>query len=545
MLPPSLADRQFIRAYVERTTEKVQKPKGLVEFKRPIWGTEEIRCRWKGMAMSESSIVLLSKDHSLIESMGRLSREIGHLEVSVLSELDQVYNYKNWDNVALVVVHHDRRCTTIGIVRLLRMLAAARRLVATVVLADGLDEDESTELLRMGAADLLPRPFDMGRLSYLTEVLTLRSRQPLVTSDLVQPSRTDRVWRESDPMIVQARRVASQNATVLLHGESGTGKSWLAKVIHDLSPRYEQPFVTIRCSSIAPDGLADELFGRESEDTSRGLGTGRLAEARAGTLLLDDVDTLSARSQAALIRWIEDNAREATGLDRTKSQSAYPRLIATSRAVLADEVSRGRFRSDLFYRLNVIGLELLPLRQRRDEVGSLSDDLLAQVSGSALTLAPEARQAIESNNWPGNIRELREVIESAAAHCTGPLLGREWLPEAIRASSLIYKTTNPIVGGESLPVAQITLAQTKREAEFARITQALEKHGHNRLRTAGELGISRMTLYKKLYKYGIIEQEGRDGLLPSGRIRRISTSPVSSSNESVGNRLGLMPDRSE
>ncbi len=471
--------------------------------------------------MNECTLLLISQDSQLVDGVVRIAREIGNLEVAVVGSLEQAYVYPSWDKVALALIHHDRRSTTMGVIRLLRMLAAARRSVATVVLGDDTDTEEATELLRRGAADLLLRPFDMSRLMYLTDVLTLRMRKPVVTlaAPRVVKEKDGSVpaWDEDDPMIAQARRIAPLDTTVLIQGEAGTGKSRLARILHEMSPRKSGPFVTIRCSSLSADGLAQELFGREM-DASNGLGSGRLAEARTGTLLLDDVDTLSPRSQAALVDWIErESHRPSMGGD---NRPVRPRLLATARGSLADTVTEGRFRSDLFYRLNVVGLSITPLRQRRTEIADVVNALMAELSSGAVTIAPDALQALESYNWMGNVRELRDVLESALSQCRSETLGRELLPEAIRAASLLAKSQTG-AADEAAKLAETTLAQTKREAEFARITQALEKHGHNRLRTASELGISRMTLYKKLYKYGIIEQEGRAGVLPSGRPRRM------------------------
>ena len=156
------------------------------------------------------------------------------------SDLDQAYAYSDWDQVALVLIRHDGRGSTNGIIRLLRMLAAARRPVATVILGEGLDEATEAQLLRRGAAHCLLAPFDLDRLGYLVEILTLRARQAACLSSGGEAAVT---WDESDPLVAQARRVAPQDATVLIHGEAGTGKSRLARIIHELSPRRDRKSV--------------------------------------------------------------------------------------------------------------------------------------------------------------------------------------------------------------------------------------------------------------------------------------------------------------
>ncbi len=459
--------------------------------------------------MHDSTVLLIGTDEALIEMVCGPIGNVDGLTLRVVAGLDDAYAHDGWDRVALVLIHHDPKSRLNGVVRLLRMIAAARRPVATVILADGLKDEEVTNLLRLGVADVLPRPFDPGRLSYLIEVLTLRARRPAVTrAEAIGPGPGP---DDADPMIGYARRVAGQDATILIGGEPGAGKSRLARIVHDLSPRRHGPFATIRCAAAEADGFAEDLLGPTGDPAD---GRGRVAEACTGTLVLDDVDALAPRAQAVLLGWIEDVDRRGDGWG--PHRSPRPRLIATTRLVLGEEVAEGRFRTDLFYRLNVIGLQLAPLRHRRIEIGPIAAEMAEEYGAGPTTLTPEAIEVLEAYPWPGNVLELRDAIESALARGRPGVIGRDDLPERIRDAGLWPQSgAGPALEPPPRSTAS-TLAQTKQDAEYARITQALEKHGHNRLRTASELGISRMTLYKKLYKYGIIEQEGRDGRRPPG-----------------------------
>ncbi len=260
--------------------------------------------------------------------------------------------------------------------------------------------------------------------------------------------------------------------------------------------------MTFRCGTLGPEAFEE----RTADDPQPGNSfAARLAEAREGTLVLDDVDALTPAAQVALLHWIEEGSRESFG--RPGERRTRPRIIATTRGNLSEEVAAGRFRSGLFFRLNVIGLELPPLRLRRVEIVSLALNALAELSGRSVTISNDAIAALEAYGWPGNIRELREAMECAlASDPTGPaIVDRKALPESVRDA-----IGWPAPGRAPEDVELTTLAETKREAEYHRITQALRKNANNRLRTANELGISRMTLYKKLYKYGIIEPAGQD-----------------------------------
>jgi two-component system response regulator HydG len=312
----------------------------------------------------------------------------------------------------------------------------------------------------------------------------------------------------------QIRRVAPQETTLLLVGETGTGKTRLARFVHDLSPRRDEPFLVVDCGALSASLIESELFGHlkgsfTGADRDR---AGKLAAAAGGTLLLDEINSLPLQLQAKLLRVVDERVFEPVGSNR--AQPVRARLIAACNVPLEQEVAAGRFRSDLFYRLNVVAFYLPGLRDRRAAIAPLARKFLAEFAArnrpDVRGMTPAALRALEGYDWPGNVRELRNVIERAVALAPGEEIGPEDFPEAVRAgaSRPLPAATAPVPGEPVTAVAPSrTLAGAKEEAEILRITEALRRHGNNRLRAAAELGISRMGLYKKLRKYGLFDSD--------------------------------------
>jgi len=469
--------------------------------------------------MHPSMMLLISDDPNIIEAARGLVGPIVGLGLSSVAGIDEAYAYPAWDRVALVLIHQVGRGPATEVQRLLRLIAAARRPVATLVLADPHDADQGLALLRLGVADYLGLPIEPGRLSYLIEILTLRARQAggpppgpgtpaTPATPEAGPSRgpgPDDDSPEFAGLMGQVRRVAPHDTTILIGGEAGTGKTRLARQIHDLSTRRDEPFLTVNCASPSAGSIDGELFGHvpgsfAGDHRDR---PGKLAEAGRGTLFLDDVDALPPTTQVRLLRAVEDRAYEPIGSDRAVPVRA--RLIAATARALEAEVAEGRFRSDLYYRLHVVGFHLPPLRDRRGAVAALAPRLVAEFAAGlgrqAASIDADALRALERHPWPGNFRELRGVIERCVVLSSGPTIRADDLPAAVRDRPAGPDRPTP----SHSPIDRASIARIDGEAELARITRALEKHGNNRLRAAGELGISRMTLYKKLYKYGIMQ----------------------------------------
>jgi two-component system response regulator HydG len=310
----------------------------------------------------------------------------------------------------------------------------------------------------------------------------------------------------------QLLRVVPQETTLLLTGETGTGKTRLARLVHELSPRRDKPFLVVDCGALNATLIESELFGHvrgafTGADRDR---PGKLAAVGKGTLLLDEVNSLPLPLQAKLLRAVDERVFEPVGAN--KGQALGARLVAASNAPLEAEVAAGRFRADLYYRLNVVSFYLPALRERQSAVAPLAHKFLAEFAArnrpDLRGLTAEAVRALENYPWPGNVRQLRNVIERAAALCLGPDVLLADLPEALRcpppsAAAVEPRMQHPAPVLAREPVC-LTLSQSKAEAEMLRITEALRKHGNNRLRAAAELGISRMGLYKKLHKYGLL-----------------------------------------
>jgi two-component system response regulator HydG len=448
----------------------------------------------------------VSRTPAVIEPVRSIRNSIGQLHLEVCPDLDAAVARLRPANVALVLAHLAATGEEPGTTRLLREVSAARRPCATVVLADAYHEQQAAALFRAGAADYLELPADRDKLASVVDALTRRHRQAPAPAAPQAPAVPDRDGGTLGNLMAQVTRVAPQDTTLLLTGATGTGKTRLARLIHDLSPRRAQPFLVVDCGSLSPTLIESELFGHvkgafTGADRDR---AGKLAAAEGGTLLLDEVNSLPLPLQSKLLRAVDARLFEPVGSNR--EQPLRARLIAASNVPLDEEVAEGRFRADLFYRLNVVGFFLPPLRERRGCIAGLANRFLTELAGrnrpDVSGFTTEAQHALERYDWPGNVRELRNIIERAVALCEGPEVGLYDLPEAVQRAKGAWSSVPWEDAAE--PIAPSTLQQSTTNAEVRRILEALAKHKNNRLRAAAELGISRVGLYKKLHRYGLM-----------------------------------------
>lgn len=315
--------------------------------------------------------------------------------------------------------------------------------------------------------------------------------------------------RRMKEIIQLARTVAQSKATVLIQGESGTGKELMASLIHESSARAQKAFVAINCAAIPENLLESELFGYERGAFTGAVNSkaGKFEFANGGTILLDEISEMDLRLQAKLLRVIQEG--EVDRLGGRKPIQVDVRILATTNRNLADCVRDGTFREDLFYRLNVVNLTLPPLRERTGDVGLLATRLLegfAQKNSRKLAgISPEAMAMLESHTWPGNIRELENVMERAAITAQiGGLVQASDLKIERRGSGIAASAAAEIEG--QLDLSGWTPGRTLDQIEKNVILDALKYHSGNRTHTARSLGISIRTLRNKLADYR------RDGL---------------------------------
>ena len=383
----------------------------------------------------------------------------------------------------------------------LQVLEEAKKLqpeLAVVIMTAYATVDTAVAAMKAGAYDYLVKPFDPEELSIMMQKIV--SQQTLVRENAVLRQALKQEYRFRDllskspamqAVFELARTAAHSNSTILVLGESGSGKEVLARAIHGESPRNDGPFVAVSCAALTESLLESELFGHE-----RGAFTGAIARrkgkfeaANGGTLFLDEVGDIGPKLQLDLLRVLEE--RKVHRVGGNEPIDVDVRIIAATNRDLKKAVVEGKFREDLFYRLNVIPILIPPLRQRREDVPLLVENFVERLAVEMKKrldgVSPEAMTALMAHDWPGNVRELRNVLERGAVVATGAVIQLADLGLPTRAEA---------------PPKPGTLASLE-EVEKRHVAAVLAHTGGNVSQSARILGIDRVTLYNKMRKYGI------------------------------------------
>ena len=396
-----------------------------------------------------------------------------------------------------------------GMTLLQKIMARSTPPIVVMLTAYG-NVETAVEAMKLGAYDFLTKPVNLDHLDILlkralhsheveTENLTLRAQ-------LDNRFGLEAIIGQSDPMrevFETIQQAAPTQATILILGESGTGKELVAQAIHRLSSRAKGPFIPVHCAALTPSLLESELFGHEkgaftgAADRRRG----RFELADTGTLFLDEIAEIQTSIQVKLLRVLEERQFERVGGHQTLDVDI--RLIAATNADLAAMVKAGTFRNDLFFRLDVVSITLPPLRKRPDDIPLLCARFLKEFSvrnnKPVEDITPDALDSLSAYSWPGNVRELRNVIERMVVLSRTPRLTVRDLPAALRDA--VQVGTPRIATGWKAESGRIAAPESMADAERVMIEAALKRNNENRTLAAGQLGISRRTLQRKLKEY--------------------------------------------
>jgi NtrC-family two-component system response regulator AlgB len=392
----------------------------------------------------------------------------------------------------------DLRLGTESGLDLIPALLASSPWLKIIVITAYVSIDTAVEAMRRGATDYIPKPFTPAQVTLavrkVAEVRSLEQKIATLQEDLGRTAPEADFASNSPSMqraLSLARQVAPTEATVLLRGESGTGKTVLARAIHGWSPRAGKPFAVVSCPSLSPELLESELFGHVKGAFTGAVrdNPGRIAACEGGTLFLDEIGDLPLSLQPKLLRFLQDREYERVGDSATRR--ADVRILSATNTDLEKAVREGRFREDLLYRLNVIQIEIPPLRDRMEDIPPIAERLLAFYGRihhrRFLGFGDEARKALLSYPWPGNLRELRNVIERASILCTSERVGADFLPGGAAPRDVPPKVGDPV------RLERIEEEHIRRVLASAKSLQE----------AADVLGIDQATLWRRRKQYGM------------------------------------------
>lgn len=453
--------------------------------------------------MASQRIMLIDNEAGLCRMMEAVLRDQGYRVKSFTRPVQAVAEFSAGDYDLII---SDIKMPEMDGLEVLQHVRNRDPEVPVIMITAYATVEMSIQALRSGAYDMLTKPFEPDELIY-------RVKNALQHHELVEENRELReelsgqfkfeniigVSQALRTLLEKVAKVAVRDTSVLITGESGTGKELIAQAVHHNSPRRNHRFVAVNCGALPENILESELFGYRKGAFTGAMENrkGLLEAANGGTLFLDEVGNLSLNTQKTLLRFLQE--QEFRRLGDTTPTKVDVRILSATNSDLTAAVAEGTFREDLFYRLNVINLHLPPLRERQEDIPLLAAYFLRKQNlkfGTEFSgLTPEAMAAFRAYEWPGNIRQLGNVIEAAMTISSGNYIG---LPEL----SQLIATNQP---GQSENQADYSSALCCFETDY--LTRLLRKHGSNVEEAAAEAGMNMATIYRKLKKYGINKKD--------------------------------------
>ena len=451
--------------------------------------------------------ILVIDDEKNIRTGLQAALEMDGYEVLLAADGAEGLEIALHSDVDLVIT--DLRMPGVSGEEVLRRVTTETPGIPVLVLTGHGTVENAVEAMRSGAYDFLTKPLNLDRLSLLVKralqnrELALQNRE--LEREIEGKKSFEHIIGKSQAMLKVfdvVKRVAPTKASVLITGESGVGKELIANALHNLSPRKENPFVKVHCAALAETLLESELFGHEKGSFTGAVSRkrGRFELAHMGTIFLDEIGEIDQTVQIKILRVLQEKKFERVGGEETLEVDV--RVVTATNRDLEKEIAEGRFREDLFYRLNVVRIHVPPLRERKDDLPLMITSFRREFAGEngkkIEGIDSKARSALYAYDWPGNVRQLRNCMESAVVMTSGPYITLDDLPPSIRS-------------GDEVPSIHIPVGVTMADAEREVILQTLSAQNGNKSRTAEVLGIGRKTLHRKLDEYGLDTKSEQDG----------------------------------
>lgn len=445
------------------------------------------------------TVLIVDDEKNIREGLGR-SLEMDGYNIELAEDGKVGWNLVNEREVDLVIA--DLRMPGLSGGELLKKISSAYPTIPVIILTGHGTIESAVEAMRNGAFDFVTKPVNLDRLSLL--VKRALSNRELVLQHRTLQEEVDRLKRqrqtgsiigkspEMQKILQMIEQVAATRASVLITGESGVGKELVADALHELSNRKDQPYIKVHCAALAESLLESELFGHEKGAFTGAVSMkrGRFELAHTGTIFLDEIGEINQQVQVKILRVLQDKKFERVGGEKT--QEVDVRIISATNRDLKKEIEEGNFREDLFYRLNVVNIHVPPLRERKEDIPLLISVFLKEFSEENQKdiegINPKARLALYNYHWPGNIRELRNCIESAVVMSKGNIITYEDLPPTVAS-------------GSDSDYIKIDVGSSLDDAEREIIRATLLHENGNKSKTAEVLGIGRKTLHRKIQEY--------------------------------------------